>query len=117
MDAFYAVISGEEYGADEMPESLGLYRGRYMIVFHPGELWQTVCENSDEANPCLVPRPGVDYMSREVTNTMLLSGESEMSGDEYERRLWPEDQLHPVTGGRVFVARMAGTGYMRRELG
>ena len=45
------------------------------------------------------------------------SGESEMSDGEYERRLWPEDQLRPVTGGRMFVARMAGTGYVRRELG
>jgi hypothetical protein len=45
------------------------------------------------------------------------SGESEMSEDEYERRLCPEDQLCTATGGRVFVARMAGTGYVRRELG
>jgi hypothetical protein len=45
------------------------------------------------------------------------SGESEMSDGEYERRLWPEDQLRPATGGRMFVARMAGTGYVRRELG
>ena len=90
-------------------------------MFHPGELWRTVCENSNEANPCLVPGPGIDYMSREVTNTMLLvehhSVESEMSDDEYEQCLWPEDQLHPATGGCVFVARMAGTGYVWRELG
>ncbi len=39
MDAFYAVIAGEEYGADETPETLGLYGGRYRIVFHPGESW------------------------------------------------------------------------------
>ena len=39
MDAFYAVIAGEEYGADETPESLGLYGGRYTIVFHPGKPW------------------------------------------------------------------------------
>ena len=60
-------------------------------------------------------------MSREVTDDMLLVehhlGESEMSDGEYERHLWMEDQLHPVTGGCVFVARMAGTGYVRRELG
>ncbi len=60
-------------------------------------------------------------MSREVANDMLLvehhSGESEMSDGEYERRLWPEDQLRPATGGRMFVARMAGTGYVHRELG
>ena len=37
MDAFYVVIADEEYGADETPESLGLYGGRYTIVFHPGK--------------------------------------------------------------------------------
>ena len=60
-------------------------------------------------------------MSREVANDMLLvehhSGESKMSDGEYERRLWPEDQLRPATGGHMFVARMAGTGYVCRELG
>ena len=57
----------------------------------------------------------------EVANDMLLvehhSGESEMSDGEYERRLWPEDQLRPATGGRVFLARTAGTGYICRDLG
>ena len=47
MDAFFAVIAGEEYGAGETPESLGLYGGRYTVEFHPGELWRAVCENSD----------------------------------------------------------------------
>jgi hypothetical protein len=42
MDAFYAVIAGEEYGADETPETLGLYGGRYTIEFHPGKSWRTV---------------------------------------------------------------------------
>jgi hypothetical protein len=60
-------------------------------------------------------------MLRQVANDMLLvehhSGESEMSDDKYERCLWPEDQLHPATGGRMFVARMAGTGYVCRESG
>ena len=37
MGAFYALIAGEEYGVDEMPEMLGLYGGRYNIEFHPGE--------------------------------------------------------------------------------
>ena len=45
------------------------------------------------------------------------SGESEMSDGEYERYLWPADQLRPATSGRVFVAREAYTGYVRRELG
>ena len=39
MDACYAVIAGEGYGADETPESLGLYGGRYTIVFYPGKSW------------------------------------------------------------------------------
>ena len=60
-------------------------------------------------------------MSREIANDRLLVehhlGESEMSDGEYERRLWPEDQLRPATGGRVFAARTAGTGYIRRDLG
>jgi hypothetical protein len=116
MDAFGAFIAGEEYGADETPELLGLYMGRYMIVFHPGELWQAVCENSDEANPCLVPIPGIDYMSRTVENDMLMvehhSGESKMSDDEFEGCLWREDQLRPVTGGCIFAAWTTGTGYV-----
>ena len=42
MDTFYAVIADEEYWADETPESLGLYGGRYMIVFHPDKSWRAV---------------------------------------------------------------------------
>ena len=42
MDAFHAVIADKEYGADETPETLGLYGGRLTIVFHPGKPWQTV---------------------------------------------------------------------------
>jgi hypothetical protein len=60
-------------------------------------------------------------MLREIANDILLvehhSGEREMSNGEYERRLWPEDQLRPVTVGHVFAARTAGTGYIRRDLG
>jgi hypothetical protein len=37
MDTFYAVIEDEEYGADETPESIGLFGGHYTIVFHPGK--------------------------------------------------------------------------------
>ena len=37
MDVFGAFIVGEEYGADETPQLLGLYGGRYTIVFRPGE--------------------------------------------------------------------------------
>ena len=60
-------------------------------------------------------------MSPKVANDMLLVehhlGESKMSDREYDCCLWPEDQLRPATGGRVFVARKAGTGYVHRELG
>ena len=60
-------------------------------------------------------------MSREIANDMLLvehhSGESKMSNGEYERRLWPEDQLRPAIGGRVFTARTAGTVYICLDLG
>ena len=37
MDAFRCVIAGGEYGPNQTPRSLGLYGGRYMIEFHPGE--------------------------------------------------------------------------------
>ncbi len=37
MDAFYAVIEDKEYGADETPESIGLFEGHYTIMFHPGK--------------------------------------------------------------------------------
>jgi hypothetical protein len=40
MDAFCVVIAGEEDGADETPDSLGLYGGRYTIVIHPGKSWR-----------------------------------------------------------------------------
>ena len=39
MDAFIVFIAGEEYGADETPNLLGLYGGSYTIVLCPGELW------------------------------------------------------------------------------
>ena len=109
MGAFYAVIAGEEYGADETPETLGLYGGRYMIEFHPGKSWGSVCAYSDQSDICLFPfMPEIDYASREVKNDMLMvehhSGESEMDNDEYERRLWPADRLRPATGGCVLRA-------------
>jgi hypothetical protein len=47
MDAFLAVIVGEEYGVDKTPESLGLYGGHDTLMFHPGELWRAMCANSD----------------------------------------------------------------------
>jgi len=60
-------------------------------------------------------------MSHEIANDMLLvehhSGDSEMSDGEFERRLWPEDQLRPATGGRVFTAWTVGTGYIHCDVG
>ena len=44
-------------------------------------------------------------------------GESKMSDGEYERRVWPEDQLRPAAGGRVFAAQTVGTGYIRCDVG
>ena len=81
-----------------------------------------LCERTRTSLTLVFPlSPGIDYTSRAVENDMLMvehhSGESEMDDDEYERRLWPADRLRPATGGRVFVARTAGTGYVRRDLG
>ena len=119
MGAFYALIAGEEYGADETPETLGLYRECYTIEFHPGKSWGSVCACSGQSDTRFsLYFPGLDYTSRETDNGMLMvehhSGEREMDDDEYERRLWPADRLRPATGGRVFVAWTAGTGYVRR---
>jgi hypothetical protein len=55
-------------------------------------------------------------VSCEIDNDMLMVayhlGESEMSDEEYEGSLWREDQLHPVTGGRLFEAWTVGTSYV-----
>jgi hypothetical protein len=37
MDRFRGVIDGGAYGPNQMPRSMGLYGGRYMIEFRPGE--------------------------------------------------------------------------------
>jgi hypothetical protein len=37
MDVFPGVIDGRAYGLNQTPRSLGLYGGRYMIEFFPGE--------------------------------------------------------------------------------
>ena len=42
MDAFYAVIAGEEYGADGRLSRLVCTGGRYTIVFHPDKSWRAV---------------------------------------------------------------------------
>ncbi len=121
MDVFGSFIAGEEYGANKTPESLGLYRGWYTIVFQPGESWQSMLVQAVETNPSLVSFPVVDFISCEVDNNMLMvehhSGESKMSDEEFERHLWRRDQLHPVSGGRVFAAQTVGTGYVCRDVG
>ena len=85
-----------------------------------GELWRAVRAKTIEVNPCRVLIPGIDYVHREIKNDMLLvehhSGRSEMSDEEFQRRLWPEDQLCPATGGRLFEAWTVGTGYMREDV-
>jgi hypothetical protein len=39
-----------------------------------------------------------------------------MSYEEFESRLWLEDQLHPMTGGHFFETRMVGKGYVREDV-
>ena len=35
MGEFWASMGDDEYGLDEMPESIGLYGGQYIITFCP----------------------------------------------------------------------------------
>ena len=120
IDAFGTFIAGEEYGVDKTPDLLGLYGGRYPIVFRPGELWRAVCADNVEANPCFCLYPGVNYMYHKICDDMLmveqLSRESEMSDEEYKCNLRREDQLRPATGGCLFKAQMVGTGYMQQDV-
>ena len=37
MGRFWAEIEGESFGLDQTPAKIGLYGGRYTIVFLPGE--------------------------------------------------------------------------------
>jgi hypothetical protein len=73
-----------------------------------------------KANPFGVIIPGIDYMSGEVKNDMLLvehhSGESDMSNEEFEHRLWREDQLCPANGGRLVKAQTVGTSYVHQDV-
>jgi hypothetical protein len=73
-----------------------------------------------EVNLCRVLIPGIDYVHCKIENDMLLvehhSGESEMSNEEFMRRVWPEDQLCPATGGHLFDAWTVGTGYMHEDV-
>ena len=47
-EAFCLFIAGKEYGPNETPETIGLYGGRYTIVFHPGESSCVVCAGGVE---------------------------------------------------------------------
>ena len=40
MSVFCAEIGGTKYGPDEMPNTIGLYGGRYTVVVNPGECRQ-----------------------------------------------------------------------------
>ena len=55
-----------------------------------------------------------------ICNNMLmveqLSGESEMSDEEYKHNLRREDQLRPVTGGHLFETWTVGTGYVQQDV-
>ena len=59
-------------------------------------------------------------MPHKVDNDMLMvehhSGESEMSDEEFEHRLWRRDQLRPASGGCIFEAQTVGTGYVCRDV-
>ena len=116
IEAFGVFIVGEEYGAEEMPDALGLYGGWCTIVFRPGESLLVMCAGKVESQPWLCSYPGINYQYREISNDMLMLehhlGEGEMSDEEYECNLWSEDHLRPETGGREFEAWMVGTGYM-----
>ena len=43
IEAIGAFIASKEYGAEETPDALGLYGGRYMIGFRPGESLHVIC--------------------------------------------------------------------------
>ena len=45
-----------------------------------------------------------------------MSGESEMTEEEYEAGFYRRGQLRPVRGGRYFEPRLVGTGYTRGEV-
>ena len=42
-----------------------------------------------------------------------MSGESEMTEEEYAVAVYRPDQLRPETGGRYFRPRLVGAGYHR----
>ena len=56
-------------------------------------------------------------MHRAAHNAMVetewMSGESDMTEEEYEEQLFRPDELRPETGGREFRPRLVGAGYRR----
>jgi hypothetical protein len=62
---------------------------------------------------------GADFTYRETFNDLLevewMRGDSEMTEEEYTEGRYPRDQLRPETGGRYFLARFVGAGYVRVE--
>ena len=49
IEAFGVFIAGEEYGAEETLNALGLYGEQYTIVFRPGESLHVVCADKAES--------------------------------------------------------------------
>ena len=43
MGRFTAEIEGARFGLNQTPAKIGLFGGRYMIVFQPGELFACPC--------------------------------------------------------------------------
>ena len=42
-----------------------------------------------------------------------MGGDSKMTEEEYAGELFRDDQLRPETGGRRFLVRRSGAGYVR----
>ena len=48
MERFMAEIEGARFGPNQTPATIGLFGGRYTIVFQPGELFAFSCVCLDQ---------------------------------------------------------------------
>jgi len=57
----------------------------------------------------------MDYLARKTYNELqeVEYCAGELDQEEYERYRWWAVDLQPLAGGRIFEAKVAGTGYMR----
>ena len=125
MGWFTAEIEGERFGPNRTPAEIGLFGGRYTIVFLPGELvtYQCVCCVINELEEChcfVVAKRGLCILracQRVIGSVVGGGGDSEMTEGEYREDLFPRSQLRPRSGGRVFTERTVGTGYTRSPFG